>query len=253
MIHWYQNNTQSQEQNGRYFAADISKSIFLKKTYCVFVQNSRKIVPIGPTGKYHCPGALLVSILKRNKTWRTQNAVRSSNGDCEKSHTMDLLWEKFLWILPLYMKPISFQSKASVVCSVTAAIFIDFCLKKLYVFSNILVEKTNEYLNSTEQIPRNWNIDQRSVFITFWDIIQWYSINLLWKELMERMSEHTGLISSYQLLITAACTNTGGKMKGSHPRAADQCPFVLRPWLSQVTSFMQLGMLLVCPLIRELA
>ena len=27
-------------------------------------------------------------------------------------HTMDMLWEKFQWILPLYMKPISFQSKA---------------------------------------------------------------------------------------------------------------------------------------------
>ena len=34
---------------------------------------------------------------------------------------------------------------------------------------------------------------------------------------MEHMSEHTGLIGSYQLLITAACTNTGGKMKGSSP------------------------------------
>ena len=34
---------------------------------------------------------------------------------------------------------------------------------------------------------------------------------------MECMNEHTGLISSYQLLITAACTNTGGKMKGNHP------------------------------------
>ena len=45
---------------------------------------------------------------------------------------------------------------------------------------------------------------------------------------MERMSEHTGLISSYQLLITAACTNTGGKMKCSHPRTADRCPFVHR-------------------------
>ena len=32
---------------------------------------------------------------------------------------------------------------------------------------------------------------------------------------MERMSEHTGLIGSYQLLFTAACTNIGGKMKGS--------------------------------------
>ena len=46
-----------------------------------------------------------------------------------KTHTMDMLWEKFNWILPLYMKPTNFQSKASVVCSVTAALFIDFCLK----------------------------------------------------------------------------------------------------------------------------
>ena len=60
---------------------------------------------------------------------------------------------------------------------------------------------------------------------------------------MERMSEHAGFISSYQLLITAACTNTGGEMKGSHSRAADRCPFVLRHSLSQVSSFMQLGML----------
>ena len=156
---------------------------------------------------------------------------------------MDLLWEKFQWILPLYMKPISFQSKASVVCSVTTAIFIDFCLKKLNVPSQHIGQKTNEYLNSAEQIPRNWNVDQLSVLITSWDITEWCSINLLWKELMERMSEHTGLISSYQLLITAACTNTGGKMKGSLSRAADHCPFVLGHILSQVTSFMQLEML----------
>ena len=83
---------------------------------------------------------------------------------------MDLLWEKFKWILPLYMKPISFQSKASVVCSVTAAIFIDFCLKKLNVFPQHIGQKTNEYLNSAEQIPRNWNVDQLSVLITSWDI-----------------------------------------------------------------------------------
>ena len=31
----------------------------------------------------------------------------------------------------------------------------------------------------------------------------------------------------YQLLITAACTNTDGKMKGSHSRAADRCPLYL--------------------------
>ena len=56
-------------------------------------------------------------------------------------HTMDLLWEKFQCILPLYMKPISFQSKASVVCSVTAAIFIGFCLKKVNVFSQHIGKK----------------------------------------------------------------------------------------------------------------
>ena len=111
-------------------------------------------------------------------------------------HTMDLLWEKFQWILPLYMKPINFQSKASVVCPVTAVIFIDYCLKKLNVFSqHIGKKKPNKYLNSAEQITRNWYVDQLSVLI----------------------NEHTGLISTYQLIITAACTNTGGKMKGSHP------------------------------------
>ena len=74
---------------------------------------------------------------------------------------------------------------------------------------------------------------------------------------MERMSEHTGLISSYQLLITAVCTNTGGKMKGSHSRAADRCPLVLRHSLSQVTSFTQwwqffLHILEVVPDLRSL-
>ena len=78
---------------------------------------------------------------------------------------MDMLWEKFQWILPLYMKPISFQSKTSVVRSVTAAVFIDFCLKKLNVFSQHTGQKTDEYLNSTEQIPRNWNVEQLSMLI----------------------------------------------------------------------------------------
>ena len=49
------------------------------------------------------------------------------------------------------MKPIGHQSKASVVCSVTTAVFIDFCLNKLDVFSqhigqkqmNIRIPRTN--------------------------------------------------------------------------------------------------------------
>ena len=84
---------------------------------------------------------------------------------------MDMLWETFQRILPLYMKPISFQSKVSVVCLVTAAVFIDFCLKKVNVFSQQIGKKTYEYLNSAEQIPRNWNVDQLSVLNTSWDII----------------------------------------------------------------------------------
>ena len=68
------------------------------------------------------------------------------------------------------MKPISLQSKASVVCSVTTAAVIDFCLKKLNVFYQHIGQKTNEYLNSAEQIPRNWIVDHFSVLITSWDI-----------------------------------------------------------------------------------
>ena len=82
---------------------------------------------------------------------------------------MDLLWEKFHWILPLYMKPISFQSKASVVCSVTAAIFIDFCLKKLNVFSQHIGKKTQINI-LIPQIHRNWNVNLVSALITSWDI-----------------------------------------------------------------------------------
>ena len=68
------------------------------------------------------------------------------------------------------MKRITFQPKASVVCSVTEAMFIDFCLKKLNVFSQHIGQKANEYLNSAEQIPSNLNVDQLSVIITSWEI-----------------------------------------------------------------------------------
>ena len=75
------------------------------------------------------------------------------------SHTTDLLWEKLQWILPLCMKPISFRSKASVVCSVTAAIFIDFCLKKLIVFSQHIGKKKKKWISEfhrTNPQELNW-------------------------------------------------------------------------------------------------
>ena len=67
------------------------------------------------------------------------------------------------------MKPISIQSKASV----TTVVFIDFCLKKLNVFSqNICQKQMNIWIpqNKSQQITRSWNINLVSVLITFWDI-----------------------------------------------------------------------------------
>ena len=69
-------------------------------------------------------------------------------------HTIDMLQGKFQWILPLYMKPISFQSKASVVYSVTTAIFIDFCLKRLNVFPNILAK--NKWISEFCRTNPQW-------------------------------------------------------------------------------------------------
>ena len=61
------------------------------------------------------------------------------------------------------------------------------------------------------------------------------------------MMQHQPIVKrvngTHEWAHTAACTNTGSKMKGSHSRAVDRCPFVLRHSLSQVSSFMQLGML----------
>ena len=38
-------------------------------------------------------------------------------------HMMDMLWDKFQWILPLYMKPISFQSNFSCLFSHRSRIY----------------------------------------------------------------------------------------------------------------------------------
>ena len=57
---------------------------------------------------------------------------------------MDNLWKEFQRILPPHMKSVSFQWKVSVVCSVTTAVFIDFCLKKLIVFSQNIGKKNEK-------------------------------------------------------------------------------------------------------------
>ena len=48
------------------------------------------------------------------------------------------------------MKPISFQSKASVGRSVTTAVFIDICLKKQNVFSQHIAKKTNIWISQNK-------------------------------------------------------------------------------------------------------
>ena len=86
------------------------------------------------------------------------------------AHTMDLPSEKFQSILPLYMKPISFQSKALVVCSVTAAIFIDFCLRKLNVFSQHIGKKTwiSEFRRTNPQELKCWSTFCVNYFLRYY-------------------------------------------------------------------------------------
>ena len=71
------------------------------------------------------------------------------------------------------MNPISFQSTASDVCVVTTAVFIDFFLKKLNVFSKHIGKKQkNKWI--TEICRTNdkqlTNVDTVSVLITSLDI-----------------------------------------------------------------------------------
>ena len=100
-------------------------------------------------------------------------------------HTMAMLWEKFQWILPLYMKPISLQAKASIVCSVTTAVFIDFCLKKLNVFPNILVKNKciSEFCRTNTPELKCWSSFYVNYFLRYYLMC---NINLLWKELTHR-------------------------------------------------------------------
>ena len=82
---------------------------------------------------------------------------------CEKGVTdigqMDKNFHSIAWIcygrifnefyLSIWNQSV-FQSKASAVCSVTTAVFIDFCLKKLYGFSQHIGKKKTNI-----QIPQN--------------------------------------------------------------------------------------------------
>ena len=85
-------------------------------------------------------------------------------------HTMHLPWENFQLILPLYMKPISFQWKTSVVCSVPTVIFIDFCFKKLNVFSQHIGKKKwiSEFRRTNPQELKCWSTFCVSYFLRYY-------------------------------------------------------------------------------------
>ena len=68
------------------------------------------------------------------------------------------------------MTSISFQSKALVVCLVTTDVFVDFCLKKLNVFPNMLVKTQMNICIPQDKTPGNWNVNKNSLLITSWDI-----------------------------------------------------------------------------------
>ena len=142
-------------------------------------------------------------------------------------HTMDLLWEMFQRILPLYMKPISFPSKASVVCSVTAAIFTDFCLKKPNVFSQHIGKNKciSEFLRTNPQELKCWSTFCVNYFL-------WYYLMMQHQPIVKRVKgTHEWAHRPYQLqsaLYHCCLYKNRRKMKGSHSRAADRCPFVPR-------------------------
>ena len=154
-----------------------------------------------------------------------------------------MLWEKFQWILPLYMKPISFQSKASVVCSVTADIFIYFCLKKLNVFSQHIGKRNkwiSEFHRTNPQELKCWSTFYINYFLRYYLMLQHQPI-------VKRVNGmHEWAHRPYQPLSAPyyCCLYKHRQLdERQPPQTSWRCPFVLRHSISQVISFMQLGIL----------
>ena len=105
---------------------------------------------------------------------------------------MDLLWEKFQWILPLYLKPISFQWKASFVCSVTTTIFIDFCLKKLNVFSQHIGKKNkwiSEFCRTNPQELKCWSTLCVNYFLRYYLMMHYNMVGVAITMVISTMHE----------------------------------------------------------------
>ena len=151
-----------------------------------------------------------------------------------RPHTLHMLWKKFQWSVPLYMKPISFQPNAPV----TIAVSIDFCLKKLNVFPQHIIHKKKKKMNIL--IPHNKSLGMELLIKFLFNLFLRYYFMMQHQPIVERLDgANEWAHTPYQLLITAASTTTGSTMKGSRPRAVDRCPCVPRhsqvrlplPWL----------------------
>ena len=160
-------------------------------------------------------------------------------------HTMDMLWEMFQWIPPIYRKPISFQSKALVVCSVTTAMFFYFCLKKLNVFSQHIGKK--KQINIWIPQNKSQGIEISNFCVNYF--LRYY-LMMQHQPIVKRANEVHGWAHRPNQLLSApyhCCLYKHRReMKGSHPRAADRCPFVdMAKWGYLFHGFSG-GMLLRC-------
>ena len=87
-------------------------------------------------------------------------------------HAMDMLWDKFKLILPLYMKPINFQSNASVGYSVTPSRIYWFLPEETKCVSQHIGKETNEYLNFAEQEMKRWSSFCVNYFLRYYLMMQ---------------------------------------------------------------------------------
>ena len=105
----------------------LSNNMALNSTCCGGTTPTQEIISNNEK-LYECCAHKLFP--KENKTYLACDIVwpqyRKFDYQLYVTHIADLLWEKFRCILPLYMKPVSCKSKASVAFSITTATCIDF-------------------------------------------------------------------------------------------------------------------------------
>ena len=114
---------------------------------------------------------------------------------------------------------------ASVVCSFITSTCIEFVWRNQLCFLKILTKKVKILIQSSFCV---------NLLLRFLLIKQFCVLSR--KELLEKWSEHSGLTSFYQLLISGHWTHTGGRIKGNNPTAIHMWHLVIRNVLLRVSS-----------------